>query len=257
MIDFKCPPLHPNNQELADFIDNKIIGTRKDEITEHLVYCDDCMDVVAEVINLQKNREDQQKLTSRTNSFSINNKGYVNDIDEPLVTSQNNVAKAGYANNLFKNDKVRAVVLSGLVASFALFFIIQSNKDKTGDIEYAHFKSIGAIDLKNIVIEDAIPKIKASMNLEYLESLDTFKRAKEYLLNKKYDHARDAYAISLHKIEKSNLDELEKKRQKIIVNYNIFLLNIEENNKESIEEYRNILKDNIRRLIIKESSQNK
>jgi len=42
--------LHPNDKVLADFIDGKLSTKEQRELIEHLVYCDECVDIVTIII---------------------------------------------------------------------------------------------------------------------------------------------------------------------------------------------------------------
>ena len=54
LIEDKEYSSHPSDKELADFIDNKLLGIARDSVVEHLIYCSSCRDVVSEVIDYKK-----------------------------------------------------------------------------------------------------------------------------------------------------------------------------------------------------------
>ena len=45
---------HPTDEQLADFIDNRLLGNIKDEVMDHLAHCDECREVINEVIEYKK-----------------------------------------------------------------------------------------------------------------------------------------------------------------------------------------------------------
>jgi len=230
MIDFKRPPLHPTDEELAHFISGKIIGTRKKEIEEHLVYCDDCLDVLVEV----KKREE--------NNFIINTFLYM--------------------NNLFYNRRVRAVVLSGMVASMALFFIMPTEKKQPLFIDFytsstqGTFLSAEKIEIKDIKVanQDLNNFLKTLTQNTDMSYLKEYKEAKKYLKKGDFHNARESYGMVLIEIEDSDLNKIEKAKQSIFVNYQILLLSIKEGNEESASEYKDVIRDDIRRLRIREKN---
>jgi len=221
MIEFKRPPLHPTDKELAYFIDGRIIGTRKDEIEEHLVYCDECMDIVVEI---KKKKE----------------------INKPW----------------FANKKIQATILSGLVASIVLFFIIPTQDEpfiefftpnKKGTFLAPKAIKIKDIEAKNQELNDFLKTLTKNTDMSYLE---TYKQAKNYLEKGDFDNAREFYCMALIEIEESTLDKIKKAKQSIFVNYQILLLSIKEGDSQSVNEYRDIIKDDIRRLKIREKNKN-
>ena len=54
LIEDKDYSSHPDDKELADFIDKKLEGEAREEIVEHLVHCSSCREVVNEVIAYKK-----------------------------------------------------------------------------------------------------------------------------------------------------------------------------------------------------------
>jgi len=48
--------LHPSNKVLADFIDNRLSTKEHKKIVDHLVYCDECCDIVASTIKYIKKK---------------------------------------------------------------------------------------------------------------------------------------------------------------------------------------------------------
>jgi len=223
MIDFKSPPLHPTDNELANFINNRIIGTRKEEIEEHLVYCDECMDVVAGVMN---RKQQEQTPTNKPEWF----------------------------NNI-------NIIASGLVASLLLFLLLP-NQNQIPFIEFytknqeATFLAPTKVKIKNIKaknqeLNDFLKELTKNIDMSYLAE---YKKAKNYLEKGDFDNARESYCMVLIDIEESNLNKIEKAKQSIFVNYQILLLSIKEGDQESSSEYKDIIKDNIRRLKIKEKS---
>ena len=46
--------LHPSDRALADFIDNRLPPKEREETIEHLIYCDECCDIVVSVIKYIK-----------------------------------------------------------------------------------------------------------------------------------------------------------------------------------------------------------
>ena len=54
LIEDKEYSSHPSDKELANFIDNKLLGVARDSVVEHLIYCSSCRDVVSEVIDYKK-----------------------------------------------------------------------------------------------------------------------------------------------------------------------------------------------------------
>jgi len=215
MIDFKKPPLHPRDEELAYFIDNKIIGTRKEEIKEHLLFCDECMGIMGEVKKKKK------------------------------------ISK-----------KIYAIAVSGLVASIALFFIIPTQNSKPfinffipnekGTFLAAKTIEIKDVEAKNQELNDFLKRLTKSIDMSFSKN---FKEAKEYLNNKKFESARESYSSVLNEIAKSKQNDIEKARASIFINYQILLLSIKEKDNESANEYKDIIKDDIRRLKLKESKE--
>jgi len=225
MIEFKRPPLHPTDQELSHFIHNTIIGTRKDEIEEHLVYCDECMDVVAGVI---KRKQQEQTPTNKPEWF----------------------------NNI-------NIIASGLVASLLLFLLLPS-QNQTPFIEFytknqeAKFLAPTKVEIKDIKaknqeLNDFLKELTQNIDMSYLAE---YKKAKNYLKKGDFDNARESYVIVLIDIEESNLNKIEKAKQSIFVNYQILLLSIKEGDQESVIEYKDIIRDDIRRLKIREKNKN-
>jgi len=45
---------HPSDEELANFIDNRLIGDAKEEVMNHLIHCYQCREVFNEVIEYKK-----------------------------------------------------------------------------------------------------------------------------------------------------------------------------------------------------------
>jgi len=214
---------HPSDKELAHYIDNKLDKTAKAKIVKHLIECDECSDAVALVL------KHGQKKTS-------------------MIEESEKEQEA--INNI--NYKGALGALSGVVALFIIFIAFQQQP-----VEVAIFKAPTIAPTKEININESIKRIKASTNLTYLKLLDSFQQTKKYLKQKDYDNAREYYSIALIDIEEdSNLKKIEKKRLSIIINYYILLLSREEGDKESEKEYIDKLKDDIRRLKIREKNKN-
>jgi hypothetical protein len=81
---------------------------------------------------------------------------------------------------------------------------------------------------------------------------EEFKNAEEYLKDKDFDNARESYNKALLEEEESDYHEIQKDKKIIINNYKILLLSIKEGDSESISSYKDKIKDDIRRLKLKE-----
>jgi hypothetical protein len=215
-IDKKSP--HPTSRELAYFVEDKIIGTRKKEITEHLLKCDECSYAVVLVKKYGK-----KKLIKRI----ANNKNY------------------------------RAIILS-MIAGVTLFLLVPI--EEKPHIEFytltqeISFKSpfntrVKYIEAKNQELNSFLYELIKSTDMSFSEE---FKNAEEYLKDKDFDNARESYSIALLEVEESDFDEIEKEKKIILINYKILLLSIKEGDSESISSYKDKIKDDIRRLKLKE-----
>ena len=249
MIDFKKAPLHPTNEELADFIDNRVIGTRKQEIEEHLLFCDDCMEVVAEVKRVSKDNKD-------INSPQVTN------VDNQEITPQDGGAVGlGYANNWLYNGRVRAMVLSGLVASVVLFLVMPTKETTPPFIAFctstnqcspafkafdiAEDSSVVDINKTNQEINTILRELVKSTDMSYLKE---FNVAEEKLKQKRFDEARELYQKAMNIVDNDmpNLDKKEKSRELIVITYKILLLGMAEGDKESVNDYKDVLLDKVR-----------
>jgi len=232
---------HPSDEILARFIDEELDTENRAKVIEHLIECDECSDAVALVkkykpigVATEKKRPTKEK--SKNKQKTLNNIEYRSN----LVTF-----------NLLQN-RVSGLILSGLAAVCIIFIILPSKEDKS----ITKFKAAKAINVENISIEKSIIEIKTSMNSNYLRGLESFKKAKDYLKKKDFNNARESYCMALIEIEESTLDKIEKAKQSIFVNYQILLLSIKEGDEESASEYKDIIKDDIRRLKIREKNKN-
>ncbi len=217
MIDFKKPPLHPSSEELTYFIDNKIIGTRQEEIKEHLLYCDACMESVANVMRIKQQ-------------------------EQPTAN------KPEWFNNI-------NIIASGLAASLLLFLLLPSpdqapfiefyTPNQTGTFLAPKKVEIKDIEAKNQELNDFIKQLLKTTQID-------LSQAQTYLKKEDWEHARESYNIKLSEIEQSSLDEIQKAKATILIEYHILLLSLKEGDEESATEYKDIIKDNIRRLKIRE-----
>ena len=128
---------HPSSKELANFVDGTLNENRRAEITKHLIACDECSDVVALVMkygekktHLNNDSKNEQKVVENINKPQVAPKDFVNNTDKkPQPTSQGSGAVGlSYANNWLYNERVRAIVLSGLVASVVLFLVMPTKE---------------------------------------------------------------------------------------------------------------------------------
>ncbi len=248
MIDFKKAPLHPTNEELADFIDNRVIGTRKQEIEEHLLFCDDCMEVVAEVKRVSQDNKD-------INSSQVTN------VDNQEITPQGGGAVGlGYANNWLYNGRVRAMVLSGLVASVVLFLVMPTKETNPPFIAFCTsenqcspaFKAFDIVEDSSVVdinktnqeINTILRELVKSTDMSYLKE---FNLAEEKLKQKEFDDARELYQKAMNIVDDMpNLNKRDKSKQLIVITYKILLLGMAEGDKESVNDYKDVLLDKVR-----------
>ncbi len=225
MIDFKKAPLHPTNEELADFIDNRVIGTRKQEIEEHLLFCDDCMGVVAEVKRVSKDNKD-------INSSQVAN------VDNQEITPQGGGdVGLGYANNWLYNGRVRAIILSGLVASVVVIFMLSpfsSTQFNIGDIDLS--KPImttmsSSPKYQNRVVDGdkVVKEIEESLDKT---ALSNFKDAQKAEAQKSYNKAIELYRKSFRDAIQT-FEGREKLKWQIVIYYHISKIKFERNDEDS------------------------
>ena len=257
MIDFKRPPLHPTDQELANFIDNKLTPEKREEVLEHLIYCKDCMKIVAKVKKIQQTQKAVDDI-NQPQVANVDNQNYANNTDrEPQTTSQGaSIAGVGYANNWFYSKRVRAIVLSGLVASVVLFMVM-STEDNRPFIEFYtlynqqnDFRGVATIEIKDIKkanqeINDFLIEITKSTDMSYIKK---FNQAEEKRKREEFDDARELYQKAMNIVKETKLDKKEKDKQSIVITYKILLLSIAEGDDESANEYKDVLRDNMRRF---------
>ncbi len=242
MIDFKKAPLHPTNEELADFIDNRVIGTRKQEIEEHLLFCDDCMGVVAEIKRVSKDNKD-------INSPQVAN------VDNQEITPQGGGAVGlGYANNWLYNGRVRAMVLSGLVASVVVIFMLSpfsSTQFNIGDIDLS--KPImttmsSSPKYQNRVVDGdkVVKEIEESLDLT---SIKSFLKAEEAEKRGDFKLALDLYYDNAFEEVLNRFESEEQLKWKIVIYYRISRINFQEGIEDN-ESYKNYTKAWIQEYIL-------
>ena len=258
---------HPSSRELADFVDGKLNRDRKAEITKHLIECDECSDVVALVMkygekktHLNNDSKNEQKVVENINKPQVAPKDFVNNTDKkPQPTSQGSGSVGlGYANNWLYNERVRVIVLSGLVASVMLFLVMVKEDAKPPFIDFytnatqTSFNSaVKASEIKDIKkanqeINNFLIKIVKSTDMSYLKE---FNLAEEKLKEKEFDDARELYQMAMNMVEDMpNLDKRERDKQNIVIGYKILLLSKAEADNESFNEYRDKLRDDVRRF---------
>lgn len=230
MIDFKKAPLHPTNEELADFIDNRVIGTRKQEIEEHLLFCDDCMGVVAEVKRVSK---DDKSTTS---------------------TQQDSDIGLGYANNWLYSERVRAIVLSGLVASVVVIFMLSpfsSTQFNIGEIDLSKpiMTTMGSSSkYQNRVVDGdkVVKEIEESLDLT---SIKSFLKAEEAEKRGDFKLALDLYYDNAFEEVLNRFESEEQLKWKIVIYYRISRINFQEGIEDN-ESYKNYTKAWIQEYIL-------
>ena len=234
---------HPSSRELADFVDGKLNRDRKAEITKHLIGCDKCSDVVALVMKYGEKK-------THLNNHSKN--------EHKAVDNINKHQGLRYANNWFYSGRVRAIVLSGLVASVVLFMVMPTEDTNLPFIDFysnatqTSFNSaVKASEIKDIKkanqdINNFLIKIIESTDMSYLKE---FNLAEEKLKEKEFDDARELYQMAMNMVEDMpNLDKRERDKQNIVIGYKILLLSKAEADNESFNEYRDKLRDDVRRF---------
>jgi len=223
---------HPSSEELAKFVDKKLDEVRRAEITKHLIACDECSDVVALVMKYGGEIATEKKT--------------------PVISESKKERK--YVNNI--NYKGLGVALVVSVASVLLFIVMMPEKDKSF-IEFYTYNQhttfnapvkvakIKDIEAKNKEINEFLNKLIKSVNMTYLKE---FNQAEEELKKGNFDTARELYQVAMNIVEEEELDKKEKDKKCMVITYKILLLSITEGDNESINEYKDVLKDNVRRF---------
>ena len=237
---------HPSSRELADFVDGKLNRDRRAEITKHLIACDECSDVVALVMKYGEKK-------THLNNDSKNEHKAVDDINKPQGLR--------YANNWLYSERVRAIVLSGLVASVVLFLVMPTKEITPPFIAFctstnqcspafkafdiAEDSSVVDINKTNQEINTILRELVKSTDMSYLKE---FNVAEEKLKQKRFDEARELYQKAMNIVDNDmpNLDKKEKSRELIVITYKILLLGMAEGDKESVNDYKDVLLDKVR-----------
>jgi len=227
-IDKNIDSLHPSDSELADYIADKLDSTKKSEIVKHLIECDECSDIVAlikrygdkEVIGIF---EDNSPVSDCSNEPTIIPKG-------------GGDAKAKHVNNLFYSKRVRAIVLSGVVASLLISLITKSTLEQF---------SIGKINLSTPIImtmsssskyqnrivdgDSIVKEIEKKLNKT---ALSNFVKAQKAESQKDYDEAINLYKKSFRDAIKT-FEGREKLRWQIVIYYHISKIQFETEDENS------------------------
>ena len=221
---------HPSDEELDNYISNNLDEVTKSKIVKHLIECDECSDVVALVI-----KYGEKKI--------------------PLISESKKEHKIG--NNINYQGILGGLVVASVALILLLpyqntqqlrpYIVFYTEQNKTVFLAPIKIK-VKDIEAKNRELNSFLNKLVKTTDMSFFTE---FKKAEEYLKNRDFDKARDAYNIVLQDIAQSNDSEIEKDKKSILIKYQILLLSIKENDNESADEYKDIIKDDVRRLDIK------
>ena len=251
MIDFKVPPLHPTDDELDNFIDKKLNKKEYQRIQEHLIHCNDCMDIYTMFVKQQDKEDSSLKPVNNTTSISHQEKPKMSAFEAQNTQSNSSTVETRAVNNSwFRNDKIRAIVLSGLVASFALFFILKnnnSNKYTLGTFSITEQMlnnpmSATTETMRTDVIDgdEAIEEIEKSLDLN---SLTSYTKAQEAEKNKNFELAIKLYSRKVFPEILKKFDGKKKLQGEILVYNKIAKIYFETNKLKESREFQRSVKD--------------
>ena len=224
---------HPSDEELENYIDNNLDEVTKSKIVKHLIECDECSDVVALVIKYGEKKTHPISESKKEHKV-CNNINYQGVLGGLVVASVALILLLPYHN----------------IQQSPPYIVFYADQNKTVFLAPIKIK-VKDIEAKNRELNSFLNKLVKTTDMSFFTE---FKKAEEYLKNKNFDKARESYNIVLQDIAQSDHNEIEKDKKSILIKYQILLLSIKEKDNESAGEYKDIIKDDIRRLKIKEKS---
>jgi len=197
---------HPSDRVLADFIDNRLIGSKKEEVMLHLVECYECREIV---VNISK-----YGLSSK----AVNLKRW-----SPIL-----LVSASILLFILFPSKDESIL--GMI-----------DLSKAQIVEYQ-----GANDLQLIEkIIDADKLIKEILASTDTRKIDYFIQAKKSEEKENFEEAKALYKQALISIL-HNPNAQERLRQKILLHYRLLKVSQKMKETTSFDEYRNIVRYEIR-----------
>jgi len=206
LIEDRVYSSHPSDEKLADFIDNRLIGSAKDELVEHLTYCYSCREVVHEVIEHKK---------------------------KPRI----------FNNIVMIATPLMAIVASLLIFVYQppnnnYIGIIDLSQNSIMEFRADEQKKQDKIIDGDKFIKD---EIAISTDVTYLE---TFIQAEEQKNLNKLLNLYQTAINQISKNE--NISDKDRLKQTIIIRRSMLIRAIREDNKIAIDSYRGLVKEDIR-----------
>ena len=201
---------HPSDKLLANFIDNRLLGEKKEEIMVHLIECYECREIMVNINKYGKNPK------------AINLKRW-----SPILF-------------------VSASLLLFIFLPFkdeTLLGMIDLSK-----VEITDYQNMTTSEIENKIV-DADKIFKKIIATTSLESIEYFNQAMKVQKENQLDEAKGLYNQTVVQILR-NINAKERLKQKIVLHHKLLEISIKQNNKDSIKEYKNIIRHEIRTYLL-------
>lgn len=230
---------HPSDQEIADFIDNKLSLESREKILEHIVHCQECNTIVTEVMKSQNSSKPANNPSHKPYNQDEYNDHYKHQ-DQAIAIN----------NTWYKP----ALVASLIAASFLIFITLPSNESSLGIIDLSKPPTVtyqGSQDIKlinqKIDADKVLQEIVSSTSLAHITH---YNEAQKALKNKQYDVVKGLYKQTLIQIATTEFDTQKRLREKVVVHNQLLQLSIQQDLTNSIQEYKDILRFEIRTYML-------